>query len=114
MMNEAKADNAVHHRIDERVGRVGRHPRLGLIPFLQQARNLLAPCGSFAEGFDTLDLKEAKGLLLVECRQSPIFTPTSAIVHCAGFRTPALMSESRGDADGVRKAPRHEIAVGSA
>ena len=24
------------------------------------------------------------------------------------------MSESRGDADGVRKAPRHEIAVGSA
>jgi len=25
-----------------------------------------------------------------------------------------LMSESRADAGGVRKAPRHEIAVGSA
>ena len=32
-------------------------------------------------------------------------------VLCAGFRTPALMNELRGDADGVRKAPRHEIAV---
>jgi len=30
---------------------------------------------------------------------------------CAGFRTPALMSESRADAGGVRKAPRHENAV---
>jgi len=30
---------------------------------------------------------------------------------CAGFRTPALISESRADAAGVRKAPRHEIAV---
>jgi hypothetical protein len=35
----------------------------------------------------------------------------SAFVLCAGFRTPALMSESRADAAGVRKAPRHEIAV---
>jgi hypothetical protein len=30
---------------------------------------------------------------------------------CAGFRTPVLMGESRTDAGGVRKAPRHEIAV---
>ena len=30
---------------------------------------------------------------------------------CAGFRAPALMSESRTDAAGVRKAPRHEIAA---
>jgi predicted ATPase len=30
----------------------------------QQARELLAPvCGWFTEGFDTLDLKEAKALL---------------------------------------------------
>ena len=78
-MNEAEADNAVHHRIDERVGRVGRHPRLGLIPFLQQARNLLAPCGSFTEGFDTLDLKEAKGLLLVECRQNSVIAWLAAL-----------------------------------
>ena len=89
-MNEAEADNAAHHRIDERVGRVGRHPRLGLIPFLQQARNLLAPCGSFTEGFDTLDLKEAKGLLLVECRQSPIFTTTSAMAQRGSRRMSGL------------------------
>jgi predicted ATPase len=31
---------------------------------VQQARELLAPvCGWFTEGFDTLDLKEAKALL---------------------------------------------------
>ena len=30
---------------------------------------------------------------------------------CAGFRTPMLMSELRADAGGVRKTPRHEIAV---
>ena len=35
----------------------------------------------------------------------------SDVADCAGFRTPALMSESRADAAGVRKAPRHEIAV---
>jgi hypothetical protein len=29
----------------------------------QQARKLLAPYGWLIEGFDTLDLKEAKGLL---------------------------------------------------
>src|SRR5919197_6135456 len=33
---------------------------------------------------------------------------------CAGFRTPALTREPRPDATGVRKAPRHEIAVGGA
>jgi predicted ATPase len=31
---------------------------------VQQSRELLAPiCGWFTEGFDTRDLKEAKGLL---------------------------------------------------
>ena len=35
----------------------------------------------------------------------------SDVADCAGFRTPALMSESRADAAGVRKVPRHEIDV---
>ncbi len=34
--------------------------------------------------------------------------------NCAGFRTPAMTGSPRADAAGVRKAPRHEIAVGSA
>src|ERR1700733_14042047 len=32
--DEAETDNATHHRVDERVRRVGRCPRLGLISFL--------------------------------------------------------------------------------
>jgi hypothetical protein len=39
------------------------------------------------------------------CRKS------STSSFCADFRTPALMSDSGADAGGVRKAPRHEIAV---
>jgi hypothetical protein len=35
-------------------------------------------------------------------------------VYCAGFRTPACRDYPRALAAGVRKAPRHEIAVGSA
>ena len=31
---------------------------------------------------------------------------------CAGFRTPAPTCQPRAPAAGVRKAPRHEIAVG--
>ena len=38
----------------------------------------------------------------------------SPCVLCAGFRTPAMTSSPRAEAAGVRKAPRQEIAVGSA
>src|SRR6202035_5854783 len=37
-----------------------------------------------------------------------------AVHTCAGFRTPAMTSSPRAEAAGVRKAPRQEIAVGSA
>jgi len=41
--------------------------------------------------------------------------PQSADVsYCAGFRTPECRDHPRALAAGVRKAPRHEIAVGGA
>src|SRR6266446_9137962 len=36
------------------------------------------------------------------------------VAYCAGFRTPAMTGSPRANAAGVGKAPRHEIAVGSA
>jgi hypothetical protein len=38
----------------------------------------------------------------------------SDLVHCAGFRTPECRDYPRVLTACVRKAPRHEIAVGSA
>jgi hypothetical protein len=38
----------------------------------------------------------------------------SFVALCAGFWTPAMTSPPPADAAGVQKAPRHEIAVGSA
>jgi len=48
---------------------------------------------------------------MTQCMAIFLLTPIGPI---QGFRTPALTSEPRAHAAGVRKAPRHEIAVGSA
>ena len=58
----------------------------------QQARELLAPVyGWFTEGFDTLDLKEAKALL-VSCTpdKPPDFVGAHESVHDAADPAPVL------------------------
>jgi predicted ATPase len=46
------------------IGSIASSMAVTTLAFVQQARELLAPVyGWFTEGFDTLDLKEAKALL---------------------------------------------------
>jgi hypothetical protein len=49
-----------------------------------------------------------------EDRARALEAAEKSYVPCAGFRTPGMKRHSHALAAGVRKAPRHEIAVGSA
>src|ERR1700704_5224425 len=87
-LGHAKKERVLLFKTDQRItsGPAARRPR-------SKAEYMTAP-----ERF-------AESQILFPCIAGAVHT-------CAGFRTPECRSSPRARSAGVRKAPRHEIAVG--
>jgi hypothetical protein len=93
---------------------------VAMIPFIDRITKLrpeILGCGKYPKvmsWYDQMKSRPAFDLKMTpalrNCRTSDAGEMAKRRGHfCAGFRTPVLLSESRADAGGVRKAQRHEI-----